>query len=60
MKWYQLSTEEVLKKCRTRLEGLTEFEVEERRKEFGPNKLPEEAGISRLKILLHQFMSPLI
>lgn len=60
MKWYQLSTEEVLKKCRTRLEGLTEFEVEERRKEFGPNKLPEETGISRLKILLHQFMSPLI
>jgi len=47
MKWYQLSTEEVLKKCRTRLEGLTEFEVEERRKEFGPNPTSWPHPISR-------------
>jgi len=27
---------------------------------YGPNALPEEEGINRLKIILHQFTSPLI
>jgi P-type Ca2+ transporter type 2C len=35
-------------------------EVEERLASYGPNKLPEEEGISILKLVLHQFTSPLI
>ena len=60
MKWYQLDIPSVLEECKTRPEGLTAQEVEERLTQFGPNSLPEEVGLSRLKILLHQFKSPLI
>jgi len=60
MKWYQLDIPAVLEECKTRPEGLTALEVEERLTQYGPNSLPEEAGLSRLKILLHQFKSPLI
>lgn len=57
MKWYRLEREEVVRKCETRFEGLTASEAKERLKEYGPNRLPEEEGISKLKILLHQFTS---
>lgn len=60
MKWYQLNANEIFAECKTRPEGLTAQEVEERLTQFGPNSLPEEVGLSRLKILLHQFKSPLI
>ena len=39
---------------------MTETEVRERLQKFGPNKLAEEERISKWKILLHQFTSPLI
>ncbi|MCQ3917554.1 MAG: hypothetical protein DPW20_09270, partial [Candidatus Brocadia sp.] len=35
-------------------------EVSKRLQQYGLNKLVEEGKISRLKILLHQFTSPLI
>lgn len=60
MKWYRFEREEVVRKCETRFEGLTASEAKERLKEYGPNRLPEEESISKLKILLHQFTSPLI
>ncbi len=60
MKWYQLDNLAVLTECKTSNEGLTASEVEERLREHGPNMLPEEGGISRLKVFLHQFKSPLI
>lgn len=60
MKWYQMDKGAVLTECKTKVEGLTAFEAEERLKEHGPNMLPEEEGLSRLKVLLHQFKSPLI
>lgn len=60
MKWYQLDTKTVFTESGARPEGLTALEVEERLQRFGPNSLPEEEGLSRLKILLHQFKSPLI
>ena len=40
--------------------GLSETEVALRRKEFGANKLPGEKPLSRLRILIEQFRSPLI
>src|SRR4030042_1973576 len=60
MKWYQLDNGEVFRSLQTSEQGLSEAEVRERLEKYGPNKLPEEKGISRLKILLHQFTSPLI
>jgi len=60
MKWYRIDKEEVLKKLGTSEEGLSGSEAKERLEKYGPNKLPEEEKISRLKILLHQFTSPLI
>lgn len=60
MKWYQLEASAVFSELKTRPEGLAAREVEERLNQYGPNSLPEETGLSRLKILLHQFKSPLI
>jgi len=59
--WHNLSIEEIAKLQRTNLkEGLSEEEVQSRQKEFGKNKLPEEKPLSRLRIFLEQFRSPLI
>ena len=60
MKWYQTDASQVFADCNTRREGLAQEEVDERLKKYGPNKLPEEEGISILKLILHQFTSPLI
>jgi Ca2+-transporting ATPase len=60
MKWYQLDEEKVFKKLETSENGLSGAEADKRLEQYGPNKLPEAEGISRLKILLHQFTSPLI
>ena len=60
MNWYQLPTKELLQKLETSEEGLTDNEVTARLAQYGQNKLVEEEKISRLKILLHQFTSPLI
>ena len=60
MNWYKISTDEVLAACKTRFEGLTASEVEKKLEIFGPNRLPDEENVSRLKIILHQFTSPLI
>jgi len=60
MNWYQLSFSEVKKKLETTETGLPDHEIEERIKRYGLNKLAEEEKISKLRILLHQFLSPLI
>lgn len=60
MNSYQLDLKEIFTSLNTSEHGLTEVEVQERLKQYGPNKLAEEERISKLKILLHQFTSPLI
>lgn len=60
MKWYQLSVKEISEKLGISENGLNEEEVRQRLLQYGPNKLAEEEKISRLKIPLHQFTSPLI
>jgi len=60
MHWYQLGVKEIFQKLRSSEEGLTDAEAGERLIQHGPNKLAEEERISKLKILLHQFTSPLI
>jgi Ca2+-transporting ATPase len=60
MNWYQLDLKDIFRKLQTSDEGLTDKEGKERLKQYGPNKLAEEEKINKLKILLHQFTSPLI
>ncbi|MCK6468432.1 MAG: cation-translocating P-type ATPase, partial [Candidatus Brocadia sinica] len=60
MNWYQLHIKEIIQKLGTSEEGLSDNEVIKRLQHYGLNKLAEEEKISRLKILLHQFTSPLI
>ncbi len=60
MHWYQLPPERLFSDLNTSEHGLSETDVRERLQEFGPNKLAEAERISKLKILLHQFKSPLI
>ncbi|MCK4705678.1 MAG: cation-transporting P-type ATPase, partial [Gammaproteobacteria bacterium] len=60
MIWYQFDSKKVLRKLKTSEVGLGEKDVLTRLEEYGPNKLAEEEKINKLKILLHQFTSPLI
>lgn len=60
MNWSQLSVKEVFHKLGISESGLTDAEARQRFEEYGPNKLAEEEKISKLKILFHQFTSPLI
>ncbi|HED00705.1 MAG TPA: HAD family hydrolase [Proteobacteria bacterium] len=60
MHWYQLGVKEIFQTLRSSEEGLTDAEAGERLIQHGPNKLAEEERISKLRILLHQFTSPLI
>ncbi|MBM4350603.1 MAG: hypothetical protein FJ106_12045, partial [Deltaproteobacteria bacterium] len=55
MKWYQTDEKEVFKALQTSEEGLSEAEAKKRLGKYGPNRLPEEKAIGKLKILLHQF-----
>jgi Ca2+-transporting ATPase len=60
MNWYQASSKEVLLQLASADKGLTEDEVRNRMDRYGPNKLAEEEKTSGLKIVIHQFTSPLI
>jgi Ca2+-transporting ATPase len=60
MEWYRIDIQEALARAESSEEGLSEQEARRRLEKYGPNKLAEGEEISRLKILLHQFTSPLI
>jgi len=60
MNWYQSTVKEIFEKLRVSESGLSDSEIKERLLQFGPNKFIEEEKTSRLKILVHQFTSPLI
>ncbi len=59
--WHNLNPEEIAKLLGADLKGgLTEKAAKTRQREFGKNLLPEEKPLSRLRIFLEQFRSPLI
>lgn len=60
MNWYQLSVKDIYHKLETSETGLSNAEAKQLIARYGANKLAEEEKISRLKILIHQFTSPLI
>lgn len=58
--WHSFTKEEILKKLDTRLSGLSDIEVETRRREYNYNEIKKEKKINKLKIFLKQFKSPLV
>lgn len=60
MKWYKSGIEEIITKLDSSHDGLSDSEARNRLSQYGANKLAEQEKISKLKILIHQFTSPLI
>ncbi|PIR93473.1 ATPase [Candidatus Falkowbacteria bacterium CG10_big_fil_rev_8_21_14_0_10_43_10] len=60
MNFHTLKAEEVLKKLKTSIKGLSKQEAKLRLGKHGLNRLPEAKRKSRILILLEQFKSPLI
>ncbi|MGQ9688600.1 MAG: HAD-IC family P-type ATPase [Desulfobaccales bacterium] len=60
MKFYQFDAGRVFEELSTSEQGLSTAEAQARLRRMGPNRLAEAEKISRLRILLHQFKSPLI
>lgn len=60
MNWYQLETDEILRHLGSSHDGLSDSDAASRLSKYGPNKLAEQEKIGKLKILAHQFTSPLI
>ncbi len=58
--WHALPGPEVLEGLDSRADGLTGTEVKQRWAEYGPNALPSGGGLSFPRVVLRQFMSPLI
>lgn len=58
--YHNLTAAETLKHLHSSERGLSEREAAARRKIYGRNVLPREKKLSRLKIFLSQFRSPLI
>lgn len=50
----------MLKVLGTSEQGLSSEEAQRRLAQHGPNRLEEEAPVSRLKLLLNQFVNPLV
>jgi len=59
-KWYTATSEDVLKKLSTTLDGLSNDEVARRIELYGHNNLPEGKIDSLFTLFLRQFKSPLI
>jgi Ca2+-transporting ATPase len=61
MVYYNKSAEDVLIKLKSSEKGLSSEEAEKRLKEYGQNSMPKSTEkVTRLKIFLSQFKSPLI
>ncbi len=58
--WHSCAEEELGRRLRTDLHGLSPLQVEERLQEYGRNILPGKQPPTLLLVALHQFKSPLI
>ncbi|HEY9185419.1 MAG TPA: HAD-IC family P-type ATPase [Salegentibacter sp.] len=58
--WHHYSAEEILKKLNVTPAGLSSDEIPERMEKYGRNTLPSAKKLSLFKIILNQFLSPLI
>jgi potassium/sodium efflux P-type ATPase len=58
--WHSLPQEDLQRILKAGVDGLDPSEVEQRQREFGRNTLPAPKPPTLLKVVLHQFKSPLI
>jgi Ca2+-transporting ATPase len=58
--WHTIPLAEIFSETKSRKEGLTDLEVDQRLKDFGRNILPQEKPYSKIRLFLHQFNSPLM
>ncbi len=59
-KWHSCTTEEVLNRVDGSRFGLTDIEAKRRLKTVGKNTLPQGKKLSRVRLFLNQFRSPLV
>jgi len=60
LSWYKKETQQVFEQLQTSERGLPGEEAKTRLEKEGLNRLPEAKGASPWRLLLHQFISPLI
>ncbi len=58
--WHTFTSETVFERLRANDKGLSNEDVAQRQEEYGRNTLPEQERPTLFKIILHQFISPLI
>ncbi|MDA3788193.1 MAG: HAD-IC family P-type ATPase [Desulfobacula sp.] len=58
--WYKLEAKEAFDKLQTTGNGLLQDTAQKRLLEYGPNVFARKDKVSKIKIFLHQFYSPLI
>lgn len=59
-KWHSLTTQQVLDKLHSRLDGLTESEAKERLEKYGLNQIGKEKQISPFFIFTRQLKDPMV
>jgi Ca2+-transporting ATPase len=60
MAWYQQDNQEIFSQLHTSEHGLSDAQAAELLQRHGPNLIAEPERISKIKLFLHQFASPLI
>lgn len=58
--WYKLEIDETFDSLESSKDGLTSKEAEKRLDEYGRNELEQETDSGWIKILVHQFINPLV
>ncbi len=58
--WHTLSADDVILRTRSRPDGLTDADAEERRQDYGPNVIPPGRGDTVLDLIWRQINNPLI
>ncbi len=59
-RWHSLAWDSIYSLLKTTGKGLNNEEASARLKQFGPNKLPDSAKTTLLRIIVHQVINPLI
>ncbi|MEJ2225564.1 MAG: cation-transporting P-type ATPase, partial [Syntrophobacterales bacterium] len=60
MAWYQEDIHEIFSQLGTSEYGLDDAQAADLLQRHGPNLIAEPEGISKIRLFLHQFASPLI
>ena len=60
MEWYKINNDDVIKKIKSDINGLTSSEVKKRQERDGLNVLPKEEKDGPIKIFLSEFKDPII